>query len=356
MARRGAFLTALLLSATLAGCAQDVAPAAVSSTPAVILVTDENDLESLSNESFMMAAHQHDYWGGKDRLTVLDVKRDASVTWFGGTWGFTLGPEDGVVVPHGTSRVDVTVTWTDPQMALYADPELWVKTAADHQTQLIGALKSGQTISIETDEADADLPHQSISAWRFEWRIDPPAGLPRGIIRDGGELAIRAEAVRGREIPVYPPHPDLWDGAESMPLFEHARPRGLWNGEVDRDGLGWSCFSACPVIHRPANGTVVPYDAAVVEVILDAAPDPGFDFGLKFHGADTRDWTDLKPARVEGSKRFYHIPLEPGLGDSPYASQSVWGFAIFSEKPERGGWFSGSYAITARALREAPPT
>ena len=91
-----------------------------------------------------------------------------------------------------------------------------------------------------------------------------------------------------------------------------------------------------------------------MEAILDAAPDPQFDFGLKFHGADTRNWTDLKPTSVEGSKRVYHVPVTPGLGDSPYATQSVWGFAIFTEKPERDGTFSGSYTLTARALREAP--
>ena len=251
--RNAIILTLALVSTLLAGCAEPVAPAAVPTAPSVLLVTNENDVESLANESFMMAAHQHDYWGGKDRLTVLDLTRNASVTWFGGPWTFSVGPEDGVIIPHGTIRVDVTVSWTDPQIALYEKPELWVKTAADHEAVLVGPVTPGATLSVETDDAAADLPHQSISAWRFEWRMTPPNGLPRGIVRSGGEVTFHAEAVRGREIPIYPPHPDLWAGAETIPLFDDARPRGLWHGQVNRDGLGWSCFTTCPVIHRPST-------------------------------------------------------------------------------------------------------
>lgn len=341
----------VLASIVVAGCFEEAAPVAPASEPETILVTAENDLESLSNETFAMAAHIHDYWGGAERLVVLDTTNGASVLWFGGEWnGFGRSPEDGVVIPHGTSRVEVTLTWTDPQIALYANPELWVKTAADHEAQLVGPVTSGETLVIETDDADADLPHQGVSAWRFEWRIDPPNGLPRPIIRNGGQITMHAEAVRGREIPVYPPHPDLWRGKAEVPLLAAERGEGLWWGQVDRDGLGWSCFMNCPVIHRPENGTVIPYDAALVELVLDLDMAPGHDAGLKWRGATTRNWTDLVPTAVDGGTKTYQIPVEPGVGDSPYASQSVWGFALFSEKPQRDGVFSGSYTLTARAI------
>src|SRR5688572_22373221 len=110
---RRAGLTLVLLSILLAWCAQKPAATSVPVEPSVILVTDENDVASLANDSFMMAAHQHDYWGGKDRLVVLDFTKGAGVLWFGGDWTFSFGPEDGVVVPHGTARVEVTVAWTD---------------------------------------------------------------------------------------------------------------------------------------------------------------------------------------------------------------------------------------------------
>lgn len=338
----------------LAGCAEDVAPAAVPEEPEVILVTDANDLESLANDSFMMAAHQHDYWGGKARLTVMDhvLAGDSCCTTIGSS-GFRLdfAPADGVVVPHGTSRVEVTVTWTDDHPALYEDPELWVQTAADSEMRLVGPLASGGMMVIETTDGDLDLPHQSLSAWRFGVQVAPKGGLVL-TERSGGELRIFAEAVRGRDIPIYPPHPDLWGGKLALDLLQDEVPHQVWQGVVDEEGRSFSCFMGCwPRVHRAANGTVVPFDATTVEVIVDASPDPGFDFGLKYHGADTRNFTDLAPASVEGSKRTYLIPLVPGLGDSPYAAQSVWGFAMYAEKPERDGWFAGSYTLSARALR-----
>lgn len=352
---RTLLLALAALSIPLAGCASEAEPVAPASEE-VILVTDQNDVESLANESFMMAAHQHDYWGGKERLTVMEytLANEACCMTLGrGGFDLAFAPEDGVVVPHGTARVEVTVTWTDSALSLYEDPELWVQTAAEHEPTLVGPIASGETLVVDAEDADLDLPHQSLSAWRFVLWLKPKAD---GVmtLRSGGQLTLFAEAVRGREIPVYPPHPDLWEGKDAIPLFDDAQPHAVWSGVVDEEERGYSCLRGCwPKIHRVVNGTVVPFDAAMVEVVLDARPEPGFDFGLKFHGSDTRTFTDLAPTSEEGTVRVYHIPVLPGLGDSPYASQSVWGFAVFSEKPERDGWFSGSYTLTARVLREA---
>lgn len=343
-------------SSTMATVSVSLCPwtAATETAPEVILVTDQNDVESLANESFMMAAHQHDYWGGKDRLVVMDagLENDGCCVTIGPR-GFALQfvPADGIVVPHGTKQVEVIVTWTDEGTQLYEDPELWVQTAAEHEPSLVAPLSSGVPLVIGTEDHDLDLPHQSLSAWRFVVRVYPMAD---GVVarRVDGTMTVHAEAIRGREIPIYPPHPDLWGSRETIPLFEDEAAHALWRGQLDEDGRDISCYQGCfPRIHRPANGTVVPFDAATIEVILDARPDPTFEFGLKFHGADTRNFTDLVPTTIDGTKRVYEIPLSPGLGDSPYATQSVWGFAVFSEKPERDGTYAGSYTLTARAIR-----
>lgn len=348
-------LALVLASLVLAGCAKG-SPAPEPEAPTVILVTDQNDVESLSNDSFMMAAHQHDYWNGNDRLPVLDETIEPGgccMTIGSAGLDLVFAPEDGAVVPHGTAKVEVVATFDEAALAHYAAPELWVQTAADHEPVLVGPLEDGVPVVVEAEEGQLDLPHQSLSAWRFMVHLAP--GSSQYVTAWDGTLRVVAEAIRGREIPIYPPHPDLWNGAEVLELFAEEQTPMLWRGVVDESERGYSCMMGCwPKIHRPVNGTIVPFDAAMIEVVLDARPTTGFDFGLKYHGADTRTFTDLTPTAVDGTKRTYQIPVTPATGDSPYAVQSVWGFAIFGEEPERDGWVSGEYTISARVLRVAP--
>lgn len=336
-------LAALAAFALLAGCVADAPAPAATAAPETVLVTKANDVESLTNESFAMAAHVHDYWGGQDRLVVVDDARDAWGPWLSDGWSERFVPADGVVVPQGTARVEVTATWTDESPTPFGTPELWVKTAADAEAVLVGPLEQGVTLSVPATLAQADLPHQALSAWRFEWRI-PESDLPLGLVVWSAEVSLKAEAVRGLDIPVYPPHPDLWRGADALPLMEAGQEGGVW---VIPAGL---CNFGCRKPHHP-NGTVVPYDAAMVEVVLRKGPDSPTDLGLHFHGADSREWREPAPSRSEGGALTYLLPVEPGMGDSPYATQSLWAFQVYVSGPARESAKAGSYVIEARVLR-----
>lgn len=349
---RAALLALLVASAALAGCAEEAPPPTPTSQVEPLTVTDENDAEALANESFMMEAHRHDYWGGAERLTIVDREVETGGTWFGGVLVIDFVPDDGVVVPQGTEAVEVTLSWTRDTDDVFDDPEVWVKTAAQHEAALLGPAEPDGTLRLATTLADADLPHQTISAWRFEWHLQP--GLVPGDalpgVRYSGTVTVKVEAVRGLEIPVYPPHPDLWQGADAIELFEDERPMGLWFGSID----GWSCFMGCPIVHRPVNGTVVPYDAAAVEVRFTPGEDALVELRIEAHGGDTRAWTELEPTSTEGRTQVYLIPVALGMGDSPYATQSVWEMAIRVVSPEKDGAVVGSYTMSARALRQAP--
>lgn len=335
----------VLLSLLLAGCASEPAtPAATAAEP--LLVTEANDAESLTDEAFRMQAHQHDYWGGAERLTVLDTTQQGELFFVSDEWAFGFIPEAGTVIPQGTARVEITVDWRDGNAKHYTAPELWVRTAADHEAVLVGALERGQTLVLDTTLASADLPHQALSAWRFQWRIHPGPG---GLIWWAGEVTMKAVAVRGLEIPVYPPHPDLWNGAETLDLMDGGQPFGVWTGDpVD----GGNCYGQCPEIHRPGDGLVVPYDAALVEVTFAQADDSATRLGLRYHAADTREYTVLEPVETQGATRIYRIPVTPAMGDSPYATQSLWEFAPFVDG-EPAPIKTGSYKLQARVLRVA---
>lgn len=347
----GRALLPLLLAAPLllAGCAEDVAPAAEATPPTTVVVTDPGDVASLRNQSLTMERHVHDYWGGEERLVVMDEKRPAQTFFVSPNWSVLFDPPAGRLVPQGTARVEITMTWTDSPGDTYSPPALWVRTAADHETALVGTLKKGEPLVVETTLAQADLPHQGLSAWRFEWRVHP--GQVPGLVWFRGEVGIRVEAVRGLDIPAYPPHPDMWGGAEARPLFDDKDAFGVWRG--DSRG-GFECYGDCPRMHRPVDGALVPFDAALVEVTLTMGAESRTQLGLSYHAADTREWQRLQPARTEGQKRVYLIEVQEGMGDGPYASQSQWEFLPFIEGPVQDGWHAGSYVLQARALREAP--
>lgn len=344
-ARSPALALALLAALVVAGCASDP-PAQPPAPASVAVITSLDDTASLTNESLQMQAHQHDYWGGKESLVVMDAKEAGETFFVSSQRDFEMRPDAGSVVPQGTAFVDVTVSWVDGTQKRYAEPELWVRTAADHEPQLIGAVQPGATLRVPTTLANADLPHQSVSAWRFIWRIHAAEG---GLTWWDGEYAIKAVAVRGLDIPVYPPHPDLWSGKETLDLLATGQELvGAWDGDP---ATGGNCYFQCPPIHRPENGSIVPYDAALVELVLEEGDASVTHVGVQYHAADTREWTRLTPARTEGAKRFYSIPIELGMGDSPYAAQSVWEFAPFIETPAQDSFKLGSYSLTARVLR-----
>lgn len=146
-----------LLVASLAGCAEDVQPAAATE-PGVLLVTDENAEDALTNVSFQMQAHLHDYWGGAEKLVVLDGTKEGNTFFISPEWRLMLVPADGSFVPQGASRVEVIVSWTETGVVRYAHPELWVRTASDAEPVLLGAIENGATLTVPTLLENADLP------------------------------------------------------------------------------------------------------------------------------------------------------------------------------------------------------
>lgn len=350
----------LLATVLLAGCTgSSGTPDAGPDEPGPARVTDPTNYTYVDNASFATGGHVHDYWGGAEALTVLDrADRTGSLALIGGedpSVVFAMQPWPGRVVPQGTATVEVSVSWVEePGATFYREPTLWVRTAADRELEPVQPISNGDTVTVETTNRRNDLPHRQLSGWAFGIGVLPDETT--GVLYWNAEVTLTAVAERGLQLPVFPAHPDLWQGRAQIPLLDVAVDDFVW--QSDAPGLGSGCFSGdCPYphapAHRPDNGTVVPFDADRVVVRLTSRPTAGApgQLDLRVHGADVWNYTRLAPDEVEGETRIYEIPVTATTADGPYNEQSLWRFIPAIDGPVEDGVYAGGYRLEATAVR-----
>ncbi len=333
----------------LAGCVEDEPlDSAKTNGSDPVVITSPTDYSYLDNEAenAELRAHLHDYWNGRARIEVMRETSPAQITWEGTPVPLeSFRAPAGSVIPQGTAFVEVAFTWTESPTNLYSDVELWVRTAADRESRRVAALGQGEVVRVPSTNVDNDLPHQSLSAWSFDLvlRAEPRTGF----VQYDGEVSIVVEAERGLEIPLFPAHPDRWDGRA-----EFSALKGGGGGVVvvgNTDG-GAGCLGGCIKIHTPADGVVIPGDARLVEVTIEMGEDSPARLGLSFHGGESRAFTKVAPETDEPGRRVFLIPVS-GNGDGPYALQSIWEFLPYIEEPAEHGAYPGTYGISARVLK-----
>lgn len=339
-------LLALLLSGLLAGCLGGDGPAAPAvATPDPILVTRPDDNAALAEGE--MGWHLHDYWDGQDRRTAADAEVSTGGWDCDGCDGIPLrfrgGPNQ--LVPLGTAAIEVLLTWTTEGEQRYAAPELWVKRADEREPRFVALVESGVPVVFNTTNDEADPPHQVLSRWEYFLML--PAIQQEA--RTAGQFRLYAEAIRGRDIPLFPPHPDHWKGQAEIVLFEEGIDTAFQRENVAEGAR--SCSGACLATHVPADGTIVPYDAAEVVVTLTYGPGLPATLGVRSHGGDT--W-DMAPSTEEVTgplTRVFRIPVTEATGDSPYAKQSLWEIEAWLDQPADERIFVGSYTLRAVAVK-----
>lgn len=342
-------LTASLVTLALSGCADTpVDPGPVE--PETCIVTRPGDFScEAAAQNRTDAAHLHDYWGGKDRLVVMEELVEIGTFGILSDGAFWLRPPGDAVIPQGTAQVEVTLTWDEYEPAIYDDPRLYVTTASQRDPVLVGPVEQGKPLAVQTTNEDNDLPHQRLSAWQFILAIR--AAEPGAIAYFQADLNIRVEAIRGLDIPLYPGHPDPWQGRTEIPLLDY-RSEGFAAADgqaIGPAGVGRVCANGCPFLIGPDAGALVPGDA-VVEVVLVDENTPASRLGLMYHGADTRELTAAEPVEETDTTRTYRIPVD-GNGDGPYAKLSLWEFMAFIDGDVQDRAYAGSYTLTAKALR-----
>lgn len=324
-------LPAILGMLLLAGCAS---PQAESTTQdGVTVITDPNE----GRLDPTMGAHLHNYWGGKTELLVVDQ----AVQVDGLAWGgesipvAEFRPDSGDVVPQGASEVRVTITWTDEGDNNYGRSELWVKRANESRPMAVAEVAKGDTVAVPTGNASNDLPHQLLSAWVFQLVLyGNPALTEVFNVSYSGDVSLTATAVRGDDdIPLFPGHPDQWQGRTEITLLELSGSM-MFDGNTETGR--WRCYAGdpgCPFYMVPADGAIVPIDADHVTVVLErSVPVNPLRLGIKSHSALSRDFEVPPQLEETMTTRTYTIPVLDG-GDGPYATQSQWEFIFYASDP-----------------------
>lgn len=338
-------LLALVL-ATVAGCV-DEAPTEAPEPASV--VTDPTDYSYLENQTDGSGWHVHDYWRGEDSLVLVDLEQDLEFSCPGCSYvSYTRGASrlpSGTVVPQGASQVNITVSWDfDGDHPL---PELFVKSAADSEARSLGPVENREQVVFNSTNEMNDPPHQSLSGWGFYVKF---TGTDEDPYEFSGTIRMHVEAVRGLDIPAWPPHPDLWQGQDRLSLFEDEEGMALYR---EQHGSGWVCYGVCDMgRHAPGDGIVVPFDASHVEVHLSYGPGLPTGLGLRHHGADAWEMTTSDPDTTEPGSATFVIPVDHAKGDSPYAKQSLWEFEMYiQDQPVDPARWSGSYTLSAWAVK-----
>jgi hypothetical protein len=329
----------------LAGCASPPEQAVAGDEP--VVVTDPRDLAN----GTAPGSHIHDYWQGRTEVDVLDVSQDiGGVSYSGSDHGViaSFQPEEGTIVPQGTGELEAVLDWqAEEGTPLFPTEftrfELWVKTAADSESHAVQTAEKGVPFRFNTTNEQDDPPHYTVSLWEFSLVVYNDGG---DSMTYSGGVELRVRAFRTLPLVVFPPHPDPWAGARELVLHEE-------DGHAEQSGLvvTYSCTNGCLPWFKPDNGTVVPFDASEVVLVFEpkagATPTP---VSLDVHGADSRTFHTEAGQDQAGSLRFV-IPVEPGMGDSPYARQSLWEFRIRLDTPMEQGAWQGDYHVVAKAIR-----
>lgn len=341
-------VVALVALAFLAGCAAP--PQSAEQVDDVSVVTDPRDLLN----GTAPGSHIHDYWGGRQAIELLRVQGEEQGSTCNGCQrpdGMPFEsqrPAEGVIVPQGTRWVNGSFVHHSDGEDQFERLELWVKTARDVEVQRLGDIQSGVPFSIETNQEMNDPPHYILSLWEFELRA-----FGGDVIHVGGRYDWSVDAVRGLPLVPYPPHADRWNGATELDLLEDTGGTTLlYSIEDPMSGTSTSCYNDCMGLHLLADGVVVPYDTARLEVRLTVDVGPPAGIGLWYHGADTWEFIQAEATLEAPATYVMHLELGPSQADSPYAPQSLWEFWVYIDQPQPAlqAW-SGEYTLDVRALR-----
>jgi hypothetical protein len=347
MARPVLVLAAML---ALAGClaqkpAEDPATAAAPDGPSRAAnataepMNDDGTRAATSVDTGHMP-HMHDYWKGKERVTIFDgdlqpdEENATFATFFqvlflhrAAAGGMLWNPPDGQIVYEGTGAMELTATWTDPRVTSIAFIYHFYHSPDSSGWRNGGSLPNGKAFSLPLTPDMTDMPHAKTSKWQLGFGPDQEPGALLG------PFHLKVDLVRTGDIMLFPAHPDLWEGKHervvldadhhgSQVSYMKRAAQPATQGNFTEDEVGFA--KTVPMETRGVRFAVT---------VSSATSTPGkvVQLGLFVHGADTTNLLRCatKPLNATlPATVVWEIPATMDMSDSPYATQSAWRFLV----------------------------
>lgn len=299
--------------------------------------------------------HKHDYWHGKEQVTIYD--RDVPVSGFferGDNSKVGIGflnletrpdnPEEPALVYEGTGKVTFTLTkgtaWADSYQVTF-------RTAAKDWSPW-QPIKVGESIVYEPEKVETDMPHSFRSLWN--WKIQaigpaPVTGEPifGGTIRDDDlgvnqdipESKLHATIVveRARNVDDWPGHPAFYDGVAERVVAEN-KP-GKTNVQQAADVLLYGVEPDQVVPDRLISMGTRTLDVYVNITKLELPPGvTNGGFTLYWRTANTTPDSlgifSLANETDDKTTAFFHLSVDDDEVDSPYQPASRFGFKLLA--------------------------
>lgn len=353
MAKRtlaGIPLAILVVLASFSGCLGNDDPAPADDA----LATNESELGNVTVDDGTTemdidvghAPHIHDYWLGKERVTIMDddVTVDqfralqftfVNTIFFGspGVGGAFFQLPEGGIVYEGTGKMEILPTWTDPTIT---GASLRYRSPASESFSEPQTLTPGQPLVIEVTPEMTDMPHDKESRWIF---ILTPAGTGGAIV---GKVHFLIDIVRMRDIEMFPGHPELFAGEHTLTLFEGAAKSSQQNwgtmiaGAITQNqqesGVRAAKVVPMETMSMTANVTITSATTNVGEVS---------NVSFLYHRAGDFGYSRAQMLSGDPTTGIYQFgwPVEMSDTDSPYAKTSQWAFDMRVQTDPAGmGW------------------
>lgn len=346
MSRRPLLVLGLLLAAAFTGCLGDDAPAAETpdgTGPGRNAASGNATMDvnaTVDDGSAPMPAdighqpHLHDYWKDNDRVTIMDedVPLDQFTATFmtvfnvfrgtPGVGGAFVDLPDGAIVYEGTGQLEFTASWNDPAVTGMG---VRYRSAASPDWGEVAPLTAGSPLVVPITPEMSDMPHGKTSKWGF-WLA--PA-QPGQVI--AGTVHVRVDIVRMGDIMLFPGHPELFNGAHTLTLYEGSASStqdsfpsmmlGFFTGSQEDPSLPFAKVVPMETQSMTANLTIKSASANVGQVTSAQ---------LFIKSADTNRWRQAEPISGDADTGVYQFAWLVTMDetDSPYAKESQWRFMV----------------------------
>ncbi|HET6405565.1 MAG TPA: hypothetical protein VFH78_13050 [Candidatus Thermoplasmatota archaeon] len=348
-------VASMLLALAFAGClGEEEAPAATDA-----LASNESDLQEVTVDdgTAEMAAelghapHLHDYWHGKERVTIMD--EDVQVDPFGalmwtfintfrgtpGVGGAVFRLPEGSLVFEGTGKMEIVATWTDPTVT---GAGLQYRSPATESFSDVMPLTSGTPLVLDIAPEMTDMPHDKESRWLF---LLVPPSTGQAVV---GTVHFRIDIVRMGDIALFPGHPELFGNEHTLTLYDGAAQSSTQSfpmrfvGAVTQNEAESGVRSAKVV---PMETRSMTANVTITSTTSNIGTVSNVTFLYKPAGSFGYERAQTLSADPENGVFQFGWPVEMRETDSPYAKTSQWAFDLRIQTDPAGmGWETSGLA------------